>query len=261
MQVLRLLGVYFRLSVLDEVQYRANFALQVIQSALELATGLAGLALVFQHTPRLAGWTQEELLTVLGVYLVLGGVIHTLVAPNVQQMMEDVREGSLDHTLIRPADGQLLVSIRRFQIWKLVDVAIGVVVIAVSIGLRAASVGWAEAAAFALALVSGGVIVYSLWFGLACTAFWFVRVWSVMDLLEGIYIAGRWPVGIYPGWMRLGLTFLVPVGFAVTMPAEALTGRWSPEALALVVGLAIAALVGARGVWRLGLRNYSGASA
>lgn len=261
MLALRLLGAHFRLSVLDEVQYRANFALQVVQSILELVTGLAGLALVFQHTPRLAGWTQAELQTVLGVYLVLGGLIQTLVAPNVQQLMEDVREGTLDHTLTRPADGQVLVSLRRFQIWKLLDVAIGAGVIAVSTAQRAAGVGWGEAVAFGLALVCGGVIVYSLWFGLACSAFWFVRVWSVMDLLEGIYIAGRWPVGIYPGWMRLGLTFLVPVGFAVTMPAEALTGRGSPEALALSLGLAVAALLGARGAWRLGLRNYSGASA
>ena len=44
-----------------------------------------------------------------------------------------------------------------------------------------------------------------------------------VELFDGVYQAGRWPVGIYPGWLRVGLTFLVPLAFAVTVPAEALT--------------------------------------
>jgi ABC-2 type transport system permease protein len=51
------------------------------------------------------------------------------------------------------------------------------------------------------------------------------------------------------------------VAFAVTVPAEALTGRltWQTGmgALALAAGL----LVVSRIFWRIGLRQYSGASA
>jgi ABC-2 type transport system permease protein len=68
-------------------------------------------------------------------------------------------------------------------------------------------------------------------------------------------------VDIYPNWLRYGLTFLVPVAFAVTVPAQALTGRLSLQtwlgALALTVVLSIVA----RTIWRIGLKNYSGASA
>jgi ABC-2 type transport system permease protein len=57
------------------------------------------------------------------------------------------------------------------------------------------------------------------------------------------------------------LTLIVPVAFAVTVPAEALTGRldW-PTALA-ALGLAALLLIVSRVVWRIGLRRYSGASA
>ena len=40
-----------------------------------------------------------------------------------------------------------------------------------------------------------------------------------------MYEAGRWPIGIYPPWLRAILTFVVPVGFAITVPAEGLVGR------------------------------------
>jgi ABC-2 type transport system permease protein len=68
-------------------------------------------------------------------------------------------------------------------------------------------------------------------------------------------------VTIYPQWLRLGLTFLVPVAFAVTVPAEALTDRLTPLTLLGALGLAVLLAALARLIWRLGVRSYSGASA
>lgn len=73
--------------------------------------------------------------------------------------------------------------------------------------------------------------------------------------------AGRWPVGIYPDWLRYGLTFLIPVAFAVTIPAEALTGRLTPINLIGAIGLTIFFMILARVIWNLGVKHYSGASA
>ena len=69
------------------------------------------------------------------------------------------------------------------------------------------------------------MIVYSFWLILATTAFWFVRIENILVIFQSVYEAGRWPVGIYPAWLRFALTFLVPVAFAITVPAQALAGR------------------------------------
>ena len=76
-----------------------------------------------------------------------------------------------------------------------------------------------------------------------------------------MYQAGRWPVSIYPAVLRVLLTFLVPVAFAVTVPAEAIVGRLTWPTLAAALGLAAAIFVAARAFWLYGVRNYSGASA
>ena len=68
-------------------------------------------------------------------------------------------------------------------------------------------------------------------------------------------------MGIYPGWLRSALTFLVPVAFAVTVPAEALTGRLTPLTLGGAAAFTALFFLLARAFWRYGLRNYSGASA
>jgi ABC-2 type transport system permease protein len=175
--------------------------------------------------------------------------------------MADVREGTLDYALTKPADAQALVSVRQIRLWQLVDVIIGLVVLGVAVGQLRGMLGLWQALAFAAALVCGGLMIYAFWLMLTSTAFWVVRVDEMVNLFQGVYAAGRWPVGVYPGWLRSGLTFLVPVAFAVTVPAEALTGRLTLATLLGAVALAAGLLLLSRWVWGMGLKRYSGASA
>ena len=261
MRLLRLAWTFTRLSALNELQYRANFFMQFFSSALALTNGLAGLALVFYHTDTLAGWEPMELLVVVGVYTLIGGLIRAVIQPNMWRIMDGVREGTLDFTLPKPQDSQILVSMANFELWKLVDVGTGLAVLGYAVVKLGGTVGLTEAAVFALMLLCGGLMVCSLWLAIATTSFWVVRIWSLFEFFEAMYQAGRWPVGIYPVWLRTILTFLVPVAFAVTAPAEALTARLTVQTLLLAVAMATFALTASRLFWKFGLRNYSGASA
>ena len=92
-------------------------------------------------------------------------------------------------------------------------------------------------------------------------SFWFIRIENILVIFQTLYEAGRWPIGIYPHWLKYILTFIVPIAFAITVPAQALTGRLTTETLTLDVGVAIGMLIISRLFWKIGLRNYSGASA
>ncbi len=261
MNPLRLAWLYFRIGAMNELQYRVNFFIQVLQSLVALGTGLVGLFLLFSHTDNLRGWTQSELLVVLGVYTMMGGVIKMLIQPNMERLMNDIRQGTLDYALTKPADAQLLASVREVRIWQAVDVLLGLIILVIAVGQLPQRIGVAEVLTFALALLLGGIMIYSFWLILTTGAFWLVRMDSVLELFQGMYRAGQWPVGIYPGWLRIGLTFLVPVAFAVTVPAEALTGRLTAQTLLGALLLAMLLLALARWWWGIGLRSYSGASA
>jgi ABC-2 type transport system permease protein len=252
---------FFRVGAMNELQYRVNFFVQLFQSLLALVTGLVGLALVFSHTTDLAGWSRPELLAVMGVHILMGGLIRALIQPNMERLMGDIQAGTLDFALTRPADAQMLISIREVRIWQFVDVLMGLIVIGyAALNLRQA-VGMFQVAAFITALLIGAVIIYCFWLILTTGAFWVIRMEQVVELFQGVYQAGRWPVGIYPDWLRTGLTFLVPVAFAVTVPAEALSNRLNMETLLLAFSIMLGLLAFSRWFWQIGVRNYSGASA
>lgn len=261
MTYLHLFWVHLRLGVLNELQYRTNLGVQLIQSFIGLTTSLLGLGVIFSKTDNLAGWRPAELLAIVGVYSLVSGLTQLIVRPSLARFMEDVRLGTLDFTLTKPVDAQVLVSMRQIEVWKLIDVAVGIAVLAVAMMQMGATIGPVEAVSFVVALLAGVVIIYSFLVILATCAFWFVRLDNVLQIFQSMYEAGRWPIGIYPPWLRSILTFLVPVGFAITVPAEGLVGRMSLPTMASAIALAIVMPLVARWFWRFGLRHYSGASA
>lgn len=261
MSYFRLFFVFFRISVMGELAYRVNFFVQLFQSLLELGTALAGLTVIFSHTNMLGGWSPDEVLALVGVYLLVGGMIGMVIQPGMEQLIESVRDGTLDFTLTRPEDAQFLVSVRRIEIWKLIDILLGLGVLVTALVRLGEKVGGWQAMEFLAMLLAGAVIIYSFWLILATLSFWFVRVENILLIFQSMYEAGRWPISLYPGWLRFTLTFIVPVAFATTMPAAALTSHLSRANLLGAIILAIVLFMVSRTIWRAGLRRYSGASA
>jgi ABC-2 type transport system permease protein len=261
MRVLRLGWLFFRIGSMNELQYRANFFIQLLQSAVAVGTAVVVLALVYSHTDDLNGWNESELLVVMGIQILLGGLIQTSIQPNMQRLMEEVRDGKLDFALTKPEDSQVLVSIRDVRIWRAVDVISGGAVLAYGIAGLESSVGADDLLLFVALLAVGTVTIYCFWIVIATLAFWIVNVWEIMELFQGIYQAGRWPTSIFPTWLRFGVTFLVPLAFAITVPAEAVTSRLEWSTVALALGFAAALFAFTRWWWGFGLRRYSGASA
>ena len=257
----RLALLHWRIGALNEMQYRLNFWVQLFNSGIAVATGLIAIALVYSHTSSLGGWSQPQLLAVMGVHIAIGGVLKTFIEPNMNRLMQDVQEGTLDYALTRPADSQLMVSVKEVSLWSAIDIVLGLGIIAWSVMEIEDPVGPAHVVGFLVALACGSLIIYALWLAVSTLSFKTIRTDSMMQLLNGIYEAGRWPVTVYTAFLRASLTFLVPLAFAVTVPAEVITTRIDWWFLAIGIGVTAVALILSRLVWRWGISNYSGASA
>jgi ABC-2 type transport system permease protein len=259
--MLRVFLVHWRIGALHELQYRVNFWIHLAQSALSLFSGLGALAVVFGHTTSLAGWQPLELVALLGIYFFMNGFIQTFVQPGMDRFLGDIHRGTFDFVLTKPRDSQLLVAVRRVSLWNLLDAALGLAVLGVALVRLGRPFTLSQGVALAVVVASGMLIVGSFWFILATIAFWFLKIENILFVFQSTYQAGRWPISIYPRALRVALTFLVPVAFAVTVPAEAAVGRLDVRTMLLAVGLAVAFAAAARGFWSLGVRHYSGASA
>jgi ABC-2 type transport system permease protein len=258
---LRLLAVFAQTELQFAFEYRVNLLLDLFEEAVIVATSLGAVLILFTHTGVINGWTLGQMIVLLGVYYIIQGANSVLFETSFERFMEHVRLGTLDFLLIKPANSQFLASVRHVQMAQLAQMVLGLVMIGVGIAQVGEGVGAIEVLAFAVMLACGLGLVYCLLLVLSTLAFWFVRVENLLVIFWSFIDAGRFPVDVYPGWLRITLSTVVPIGIAVTLPAQAIAGRL--DALGFVSMLGGTALVWwfAGWFWRQGLRNYSGASA
>jgi viologen exporter family transport system permease protein len=257
---LRLIALFFRTELQYELEYRANLVLEVVQTVVIIATSVGAILVLFTYTDVMNGWDLGAMLVLLGCFYLVQGFGELVLAPSFEKFMEHVRLGTLDFALLKPVSAQFLVTLRHFRVVQLAQIGLGAVVVTVGLG-RVATVGPFEALGFAVALACGFVLIYALLLALSTFAFWFVRVDNLMAIYWSFLDAGRFPVDIYPGWLRVTLSSAVPIGVAVTVPAQVIAGRLDPLGLGLLVVGTLAAFALSAWFWRLGLRSYTGASA
>ena len=261
MSYFRLVRVFFRVNLVGEAAYRINFFVSLFQSILGLGTALLGMAIIFSFTDSLGGWSPAEILALVGVYVMIGGIIRFTIQPGMEHLIESVRDGTFDFTLTKPEDAQLITGISRFGIWEIINIGLGFALLVIALVRLGGSIGGLQAVEFLAMLLTGSVIIYSFFLILATLAFWLVRVENILTIFQSMYEAGRWPVSLYPPWLRYGLTFVIPVAFATTVPVEALTNRLNWVTLSVAFVLAAVVLIVSRAFWKLGLKHYSGTSA
>ncbi len=259
---LRLIGVFIRTSAQQELAYRANFLIALLHSLLNLITGVAGLAVIFGQVESIQGWDFSATLAVLGVYLTVGALRDLFISPSLDSlagMDGDVWSGRLDFTLLRPVDIQFLVSFRQWRLFSLLDLILGLGVLGLAVSRLSLTLTPERLIAFVVLLFAALILLYAILLIFTALVFWspgFLFTW----LFNGLFQMARYPVGLYPGWLRLVLTWIIPVGLITTVPAEALTGSLAPATLVGSLLLAGTLFVVASRLFRRGLRRYASAS-
>ena len=257
----RIVRTFVGAELQNELAYRLNFFLGVFEMVLVIGTSIGAVLVLFTQTKDLNGWSLPQMIALTGVYYLVQGGVNLVFSPSFEKLMEHVRQGTLDFTLLKPANTQFLVSTRHFRLVRLVDFLFGTGVVVVGLVMLGDAVTFGSGLVFLLTLACGIACVYALLLTLVTLAFWFVRVDNILAIFWAFTDAGRFPIDLYPGWLRLTLATIVPIGIAVTVPAEAISGRLSLETFAgMLAGTAFS--VGfASWFWRRGLRSYTGASA
>lgn len=260
MRYLQLLALQLRLSLAMGMQYRWDFVVDAVVSLLWTVLGVVPLYVALHGRPPVAGWTFERALVVVGYFTLLRGVLDGAVNPSLVTVVEQIRQGTLDFVLLKPADAQFLVSTSKFEVWKGLDVlaALGIVVWAfVTLG-RAPS---ASGVLLSLGLLAcAALVLYSVWILVVAAAFWVVRLDNLAYLFSSIFDFARWPVTLFKGAFRFVFTFVIPLGLMTTYPAEALLGALSTSTALLSALGSLAFATVARLVWLRALGRYTSAS-
>ncbi len=262
MRHIRILAAFFTASLQEELAYRANFAISLLNSLLALAGGVLGIVVVFGQIETIRGWTLPATLALLAVYLLLDALRALCFGPSLNRLGGlggDLWTGRFDFVLLRPLSPQFTVSCQVWRPLAALDLLVAFAVLGVALRQLSGQMRVGQALAFVAALLVSVTLLYSLLLLLTSLTFWsngFLFNW----LFNGLFQLARYPVGFYPAWLRLALTWVLPVGLMTTLPAGRLTNTTVNVPLLPAALIAVGLFAGASWLFRRGLRRYESAS-
>ncbi len=257
---LRLWRRFLAQAVVRETHYRAHFVTTLLVGLVQLGLGIVPILLLFGFTQEMHGWSRAEVITLVGMYQIITGLMAAFVAPNLDRMTAYITEGELDAVLLRPVSSQFYLTLRWINVAELSNVASGIVVLVIGLVQSGTSPDVGQILQALVLAACGVVLLASVWSAMSFLAFWLQSVNPIGAIYLNLVEAGRYPLVFFPAVVRTFLTFAFPVAFATTFPVQALAGDlgWAPVAGGIALSVVAVTLV--RMLWRRGLRSYASAS-
>ncbi len=239
------------------MEYRLNFFIGSVSTAILQAASLATLWVVMRQIPSLNGWNFDEVLLVYGL-LTMGESITHMFADNLWTIgWNYIRSGDFDRFLVRPIDPLFHLLADRFCHDGIGNFLTGLVLVIIAMHDLDLSLTVARVSYMLIAVLSGGCIFIALNLITATSAFWLTESIPVTQIVFNMNEFAKYPLSIYNTAIRILLTWLIPYGFVSFYPASYLLGRDIGLMAWLSPLVAAAFLLIAYRVWLFGLRHYS----
>jgi ABC-2 type transport system permease protein len=260
MKYLRLLRLYLKTSLMTDLEYRANFVGAILMTVFEVIWSALGTLVFFAFTNDIGGWSYTESLIVVGLLFLSFGFLDTVVWANIEALAQHVRKGTLDFVLTKPVNSQFHATLQRVRLDRLASMFGGIALVSYAMIQLRATPSFAQWALFALLFAGALLLLYSLLIMLGTLAFWTHEINGFAEIIYALLDVGRVPAQALPEPVRAIMTFIIPIAFITTVPAEVLIGRITTDFVFYGWLFAIAAFIACTRFWRFAVRRYASAA-
>jgi len=255
----RIYRTFFVSSFARELEFRANFFAKVLQNFVWIGFFLLIILVIYSNTESVAGWSRGDAFILVATCFLMNAVFSGFFG-SLQEIPNQVRQGTLDFVIAKPVDTQFWISTRKFNFDQVGTILAGAALIAAGVSQSQLSPSWEQwLAYFTLVFCSLGIF-YGVNLAMMTLGIWLVRVDNLWVLRETIMDVARFPTDIYGGGLQKVFLYALPLSLLATVPSAQLTKGVQPSMLLLGISWAVLLLGASRLFWNFALRHYSSAS-
>jgi ABC-2 type transport system permease protein len=249
-----------RYTMVRTMMFRGDFLIWALVELFWTGVNLAMILVIYEHTASIAGWNKYQMVLLVGTAMLIQRLLMGFFWSSVFEMGRNVRTGNFDFFLAQPGHPLFMATTRKLDPDGLLNslVALGVVAYAAHrLGLHP---GALDLAVYAVLILSGLAIHYSILVLSTSMAFWIGNAQGI----EGGYFTladfGRLPREAFKGLGRMLFVWVLPVVVVSNAPARTLLDGFQLKWLAWVLVAAAGWLALAVWVFGRGLKRYASAS-
>jgi len=261
MKKMRFVLKLLKLGLKADASFSLDFLFGIVSSILWIGIPIAFFKLLFLKIDTFDGWTYAQILTLIGIYTIIDGLMMGLLIRSMRALENDILSGALDQNLLKPIDTQILYLFKSVSLVQLVNVFFGLAIVVFSVVLQRKIPTLTELL-FTFTLVSifmGCIIYYSIWFIVVISAFWFPSTVSRSELFLSVIGVGKYPSTIFTGLIKVILYFILPLVLIANPAMEILANDSFQMFIKVQVPVSVLAILLCRFLWKKGLKRYESA--
>ena len=239
------------------MEYRADFLLGLIGFILVQGVGIVFIGLVFNSIPTLKGWSFYEILFIYGFAQIPRGIDHVFTDQLWIFSWKTIVQGEFDRYLVRPLNPLFQVIVERFQPDGFGEIIVGTMILVTSWSKLGLEITIGRMIALIFVILCASVIYTAIKLAVTSIAFWVKFAQSYLYMAYQLSTFVKYPITIYPAWIRGVLTFIIPFAFTGYFPAAYILGKGSfllGVVLTFVVSF-ISIFIAYR-IWLIGIKRY-----
>ena len=236
MRYLKLYATYAKLSLMSKLVYKVNAIIGIVAFLFLEATSLLTLYFLVNSVEEIDGYSIYHIGLLFGLVNMAVGIDHLLTDRLWTVAYFEVKLGKLDHMFLRPLPVLFQVLASEIQLEALGELIIATAMI-ILCGSQVEIIGGVGAILLmVLGIICAAIIITSFKIMVASLAFKFKRSGPLLQFIYNFSGFAKYPLNIYPKFIRVILTFIIPLGLCLFYPFENLfTPAERPGLIALLM--------------------------
>ena len=250
-----------RYSITRTLMFRGDFFVWSLVELFWMAVNILTITVIYEHTQSIAGWTKYQMVLLVGTSMLIQRFLMGFFWSSIFEMGRNIRSGNFDFYLAQPGNVMFMATTRKLDPDSLLNslVAVAVVIYAAhQLGLEPSA---GQIALYALMVLCGVVIHYSILVLSISLAFWLTSAQGIEGLYFTLTEFSRLPRAAFTGIAtQMLFVWLLPVVMVTNVPASLLVQGFDLTLSAWLFGSALVWFAAAVFVFNRGLRRYTSAS-
>lgn len=237
--------------------YRADFILGLVGFILVQSVGVIFISLIFTAIPNLSGWSFYEILFIYGFAQIPRGIDHVFTDQLWIFSWKTIAQGEFDRYLVRPLNPLFQVIVEKFQPDGFGEIVIGTMLLIISWSRLAIEVTFEKIIVLIFLIICATLIYTAIKLAVTSITFWVKFAQSYMFMVYQLSTFVKYPIDIYPNWIKTILTFVIPFAFTGYYPGAYLLGRGSLfQGVIMTFMISIISIFIAYRIWLIGISRY-----
>lgn len=243
MNYFKLYFTYIKRSLISRLEYKKDTFISMFNFFITNVAAILSIYFVMETIPSLEGWSMEEIGFLYGFSMMPVALDHIFTDDLWNVSYKKVRNGEMDRMFLRPIPVLFQVIAETFQVEGFGELIVGIFML-VFCGIKINfNFSFSSIFLMVVATIFGALIITSLKILIAAIAFKTKTSGQLLQIIYNFIAYTRYPRKIYPAFLRVILTLILPFMLIISYPVEIALGKMTISPYLLSGIIAIVAIV------------------